>query len=251
MEGWISLYRQIVDNWIWNINEPFDKRSAWIDLLLMVNHKTEKIQFNGKIVEVERGQKITSLEKLAARWKWSRHKVSDFLFRLEQDGMLVQIRDKKKTLISIENYSKFQSIEKNPTCPRTCSRNGKGHVWDTNNNDNNINIICPSEDGLEEKLLKDFEIIWNIYPRKEGKSIAYKHYKSWLKGKKYIGKKQKITNKEMWYAVKIYKLEIKEQKKKGFIKMGSTFFNEAIFEYANKYKENPEHWEKKLEEYDE
>lgn len=108
MEGWISLYRQIVDNWIWKSQEPFDKRSAWIDLLLMVNHRTEKIEFNGNMIEVEKGQRITSIDKLANRWKWSRHKTSDFLNRLEGEHMLVQIRDNKKTLISIENYSKYQ-----------------------------------------------------------------------------------------------------------------------------------------------
>ncbi len=85
MEGWICLYRQIVDNWLWKSNEPFDKRSAWIDLLLMVNHKTEKVQFNGKTIEVERGERITSIDKLALRWKWSRHKVSNFLNFLEKE----------------------------------------------------------------------------------------------------------------------------------------------------------------------
>ena len=85
MEGWISLYRQILDNWIWKSNEPFDKRSAWIDLLLMVNHQTNTIDFNGSSIDVERGQKITSIDKLANRWKWSRHKVSNFLNRLEME----------------------------------------------------------------------------------------------------------------------------------------------------------------------
>lgn len=113
MEGWISLHRQIQEHWIWKTKEPFDKRSAWIDLLLLVNHQSEKIEFDNKFIEVERGQRITSLEKLAIRWKWSRHKVSDFLNNLEQDGMLVQVRDKKKTLISIENYNKYQVQKEN------------------------------------------------------------------------------------------------------------------------------------------
>lgn len=111
MSGWISIYRQVQEHWIWKSKEPFDKRSAWIDLLLLVNHKKEIIQFDNITIEVERGQRITSLEKLANRWKWSRHKVSDFLNRLEQEHMLTQIRDKKKTLISIENYDKYQ-VEK-------------------------------------------------------------------------------------------------------------------------------------------
>ena len=109
MNGWISIHRQLQEHWIWKSKEPFDKRSAWIDLLLMVNHKTEKVKLdNGVVVEIERGQKITSLNYLSNKWNWSRHKVSDFLNRLEQDKMLVQIRDNKKTLISIENYDKYQ-----------------------------------------------------------------------------------------------------------------------------------------------
>ena len=75
---------------------------------MMVNHKKEKVEFDKKFIEVERGQKITSLEKLSTSWKWSRHKVSNFLNKLEQDGMLVQVRDRKKTLVSIENYNKYQ-----------------------------------------------------------------------------------------------------------------------------------------------
>lgn len=85
MEGWISIYRQIQEHWLWKSNEPFDKRSAWIDLLLMVNHKSEKIDFDNKILDVGRGEKITSIDKLSKRWKWSRHKVSDFLNRLEME----------------------------------------------------------------------------------------------------------------------------------------------------------------------
>lgn len=108
MEGWISIHRQLQEHWLWKSKEPFDKRSAWIDLLLMANHQKEKVEFDKDFIEVERGQRITSLEKLAKRWKWSRHKVSDYLNQLEQDGMLVQVRDSKKTLVSIENYDKYQ-----------------------------------------------------------------------------------------------------------------------------------------------
>lgn len=113
MSGWISLHRQIQENWIWKDKEPFDKRSAWIDLLLTVNHKKERVKFDNGFIEIEAGQTITSLEKLSKKWKWSRHKVSDFLNRLEQDCMLVQIRDTRKTLVSIANYSKYQIKEKN------------------------------------------------------------------------------------------------------------------------------------------
>lgn len=131
MEGWISIHRQLQEHWIWKNKEPFDKRSAWIDLLLMVNHQKETIEFDGTKIEVERGQKITSLEKLASRWKWSRHKVSDYLNRLESDSMLVQVRDNKKTLISIENYDKYQNkkeiADMSEDMKKVRRRTGVGH----------------------------------------------------------------------------------------------------------------------------
>lgn len=110
MEGWISIHRQIKENWVWKNNEPFDKRSAWIDLILTVNHKSKKIPFENDFIEIERGQTLTSIKHLAERWKWSRHKVSDFLDQLEQDTMIVQVRDTRKTLVSIVNYDKYQVV---------------------------------------------------------------------------------------------------------------------------------------------
>lgn len=131
MEGWISIHRQLQEHWLWKSKEPFDKRSAWIDLLLMANHQKEKVEFDKDFIEVERGQRITSLEKLAKRWKWSRHKVSDYLNQLEQDGMLVQVRDSKKTLVSIENYDKYQiqkeTSDMSEDMQKVRSRTGQGH----------------------------------------------------------------------------------------------------------------------------
>lgn len=108
MEGWIRIYRQIRNSWIWKDKEPFDKRSAWIDLLLLVNHKSKKIPFENCFIEIERGQTLTSIKQLAERWRWSRHKASDYLNQLEQDTMIIQVRDTRKTLVSIVNYDKYQ-----------------------------------------------------------------------------------------------------------------------------------------------
>lgn len=70
-QGWVSIHRSIYDNWIWNDKEQFDKRSAWIDLLLMVNHEDNKVLIDGELKIVKRGQRITSLNKLSKRWKLS------------------------------------------------------------------------------------------------------------------------------------------------------------------------------------
>lgn len=109
--GWIKLYRQLQDCWIWSVKEPFDKRSAWVDLLLLANHSDKKIVFNGEFITIKRGQILTSTRNLSAKWKWSVNKVYRFLKRLESDKMLQKESDKDRTLLTIVNYGIYQSSE--------------------------------------------------------------------------------------------------------------------------------------------
>ncbi|WWU65192.1 hypothetical protein QJR26_03395 [Clostridium baratii] len=109
VEGWLKLYRSIKDHWLWE-DKPFSRGQAFIDLLLMANHKDNKILFNGELVEVKRGSRITSLRQLSEGWGWSTKKTKKFLELLEKDKMIKVKTDNKKTLITIENYSIYQSI---------------------------------------------------------------------------------------------------------------------------------------------
>lgn len=106
-QGWILLHRQIQDCWIWE-DRPYDKARAWIDLLLLANHKDVRISIDGKPVLITRGQLHTSEVKLANRWGWDRRKVSRFLNVLESDRMLTKICTRKGTTLTIVNYGFFQ-----------------------------------------------------------------------------------------------------------------------------------------------
>jgi len=108
MVGWIKLHRQIFDSEIWNDDEPFDCRSAWVDLLLQANHEERNVKVGMTIIKVERGQKFTSISKLADRWHWSRHKVERYLKMLEDAKMVTTIRTSVGTLLSIDNYGIYQ-----------------------------------------------------------------------------------------------------------------------------------------------
>ena len=107
MAGWQKVYRDITKHWLWE-DKPFSRGQAFIDLLLMVNHKDNKILFNGELVEVKRGSRITSLRQLSEGWGWSTKKTKKFLELLEKDNMITVKSDNKKTLITIENYSLYQ-----------------------------------------------------------------------------------------------------------------------------------------------
>lgn len=106
-KGYVKVYRDVRDHWVWK-DKPFSRGQAWIDLLMMVNHEDKKILFDGVLIPVNRGMTITSLHKLADRWGWSTSKVGRFLDILEQDVMIRQERNTKRTAISIVNYSDYQ-----------------------------------------------------------------------------------------------------------------------------------------------
>ena len=89
VQGWISLYRKIRESEIWCGKEPFDKRSAWIDLLLSANHEDKNIIFGSTVTPIKKGSFITSELKLSERWKWSRHKVDDYLKLLKKLNMIL------------------------------------------------------------------------------------------------------------------------------------------------------------------
>ncbi len=109
-KGFIALYRNIADHWLWD-DKPFSRGQAWIDLLLTVNHTDKKIMFNGELTTIKRGQTITSIRKLCDRWGWSNNKVARFLKMLESEQMLTRKSDSKKTVITIDNYSLWQDQE--------------------------------------------------------------------------------------------------------------------------------------------
>ena len=107
-KGYVKIYRNIWKHWIWKSNRPFDEFHAWVDLIMLANHKRSKTLFDGKLIYVGKGSFITSLRKLANRWGWGKTHVSEFLEMLEKDGMISVSADSKKTTITLVNYGIYQ-----------------------------------------------------------------------------------------------------------------------------------------------
>lgn len=153
-KGWISVHRKIWDSWVWR-DRPFSKGQAWIDILLLANHEDGKTLMDGQLIEIKRGEHITSEPKLATRWGWSRTKVRNFLKMLEDDGMIENIKeDRKRTRLKVLNYSDYQDIENNRKTSeeqvKDKRRTSKEQEKNINNNDNNLINIKEDE---EERVL--------------------------------------------------------------------------------------------------
>ena len=106
--GWIKLHRKIQDCSLWDSEEPFDRRSAWVDLLLLANHEDKEIIFKGQPLTIKAGQRVTSIRKLSARWNWSVNRTKRFLDLLENLGMIVRDSDNNRTLLTLIKYSEYQ-----------------------------------------------------------------------------------------------------------------------------------------------
>lgn len=135
-EGWIKLHRCVRSNWVWN-DKPFNRGSAWLDLLMLVNHQDKKIIFNGILTNVEKGSCITSLRKLSERWGWSISKTKRFFEQLQNEKMLSFKSDTKKTLVTIENWDLYQCSETEIVTPKENKSKTEEKQKETNKNDKN------------------------------------------------------------------------------------------------------------------
>lgn len=111
-KGYIPLWRDIQDHWVWSNDEPFSKGQAWVDLLLSVNHEEKKIMIDGRIQVIKPGQMWTSVKKLAGKWNWSKPRVYRYIKLLKSDGMIFTDGTPSGTLLTVINYSNF-AIQRN------------------------------------------------------------------------------------------------------------------------------------------
>ena len=170
-KGWISLYRSIQDHWLWQ-EKPFSKAQAWLDLLLSANHQDKKIVFDSNLVEVKRGEFITSIRKLCERWGWSNSKVTKFLETLQLDGMITYKSDTKKTTINIVNYNVYQPssdaenvTETSQKHHRSITETSQKHTNNNDNNDNNIyddDIYREVNIKLQQAYFNTFKVLPSI-----------------------------------------------------------------------------------------
>ena len=171
VKGWIKVNRKIQDHWIWSKDKQFDCRSAWLDILLSANHKDNKFPLGTEIIEVPRGSFITSEIKLMERWGWSKTKVRTFLKLLENDEMIVKKSDRKKTTITIVNYSIYQKVETTEEPQENHSETTEEPLRDTNKNEKNDkndkkddNTIKDSIVSLtEKKTYTDYQKVVDLY----------------------------------------------------------------------------------------
>lgn len=102
--GWEKLERGLLESILWDRNEPFDDRSAYIDLRLRANFAdTEFNPFGNEVITVHAKEIFTSIKKLAQHWGWSVNRVRRYLLFLEKAHLAEVKRHTYGTTITLMN----------------------------------------------------------------------------------------------------------------------------------------------------
>ena len=112
INGWIKLYRKLLDKAIWTLSTP-EQKTILITLLLMANHEEKDWEWKGKRFICKPGQLVTSLEKIAkeAGKGISIRNVRTAIDRFQNFGFLTNESTKQSRLITICNWEGYQQIE--------------------------------------------------------------------------------------------------------------------------------------------
>ncbi len=110
--GWIKLYRCLLDDPIWQCSTA-EQKVILVTLLLMANHAEKKWQWQSKPYICKPGQMITSAKSIArkAGRKISRQNIRTALKRFESMGFLTMRSTREHTLITICQWERYQSTE--------------------------------------------------------------------------------------------------------------------------------------------
>lgn len=175
MQGWIKLYRCLIDKPIWACSTP-EQKAIFITILLLANHTEKEWEWRGKKFICKPGQFITSSTKLAVASGCTRQNVRTALKRFKNYGFITYESTKSGLLITVVNWEKYQGNNDDLTNELTNRlTNGQptpNQRLTTTKNDKN--------DKNDKKKKKEyppdpnFDKFWEVYPKKVAKMDARK-----------------------------------------------------------------------------
>lgn len=171
--GYVSIWRRLFHSDLW-LCEKFTRGQAWIDLIGLANHKKKTFHIRGIPITVERGQLAWSVLNLSNRWNWSKKKTMRVLAEWIEEKMIHTKSTNVTTVITIINYDSWQTYDTPKDTPKQAQMTHQMHTKrNTNNNDNN--------DNNDNKKNISFEKLWKLYPNKDGKKEALRHFTATVK----------------------------------------------------------------------
>jgi hypothetical protein len=188
--GFAKSYR---DKWSNPIFRNLLEAAIWSWMCDTAAWKDTRIRFNGELINLKRGQLITSRGFMANGFCVGEQVIRTFLDNIEHDGMINQLATRRGTIITICNYEKYQGIDfddnqqtnQPPTSSQPAANHNKKEYKNIRTKESNIITL--------ELLSVDHISEWLAKKRAEGKYIHHdevfilERFKDYClsKGKKY------------------------------------------------------------------
>lgn len=139
MAGYIKLHRQTLENPI--VTKDADHLAVWVYLLLNATHKETDCLFRGNRITLQPGQLLTGRVSIAKKLNISESKVKRVLTSFEIDQQIDRQRGNKNSLITVKNWSKYQSCDQQNDQQVTSNRPASDQQVTTNKNVKNIKNV--------------------------------------------------------------------------------------------------------------
>lgn len=151
--GWVKIERALMNTIVWNYEEPFDDRSAYIDLRLRANYveKDCRSKKSRDVIHVKENELMTSYGHLADRWHWSKNKVIRYLKMLEEGGLIKLTSYAIGTVISLENIDKIMK-QRNADGYADGYADGTAHRTDHGNAHGNADGLRLKKERKDKKV---------------------------------------------------------------------------------------------------
>lgn len=151
MDGWLKLHRSIIDSAVF---DDADVLRVWIWLLCNVAFEEHDVIYCGKVIHLRRGQIATGRKKISQQMGVSENKVYRALNILKTLGNININPNNKFSLITVENWAKFQQ---EPTAKQQ-QNNGKATAKPTakqHNKRNKERKECKRMNEIEPRETRD------------------------------------------------------------------------------------------------
>lgn len=152
-EGYIKLYRKMLNNPI--ICKDSDYFSVWVYLLLNATHSEYDAIFKNERIKLKSGQLITGRKVIAKKFNIDENKVQRILKNLEKQQQIEQQTSTKNRLISIVNWSEYQTERQPDKQQMNNERTTSEQPVNTNKNVKNDKNVKNERSIKKEKSIKE------------------------------------------------------------------------------------------------
>lgn len=222
MDGWLKLYRSILDSAVFQDAEVL---KVWIWLLCNVAFEQHDTICYGKVIHLKQGQIATGRKKIAQCTDLNETKVYRALTALKSLGNIEIKATNKYSIITVVNWDKYQDENGNRT-----ANEQQTNIKTTAEEQQDNSKRTQHKNGKKEKKEKNiyicsfFQSVWDEYPKKLGKNKVTKAAMEQL---------EEAGEDAVMSAVRRYVEKIKRDgTDEKYIMHGSTFFNGAWRDYV-------------------